>query len=173
MYCMFCLILAPHSHFLFKKSFDERTKSRASSINWGNTHNFKTIQRTQKPHENEVFLRDCLINSVPTSLLLSFFLSHTKTHTLPLPGGPISQGKGCTAQRTQPTQTRRLNPLAHAVTYITETRAGPLSCNMPICSAPENCEGKQSSGGWKKSGGGEKKQQEVVKRVKYNEKKHI
>lgn len=61
---------------------------------------------------------------------------HTqKTHILPLPGGPISQGKGCVVQRMQPTQTQRLNPLVHTVTYITVMQADPLNCNMPICSA--------------------------------------
>lgn len=55
----------------------------------------------------------------------------------------------------QPTQTRQLNPLVHPATYITETQAGPLNCNMPICSAPKM--GNRVVGDEKSVGGGEEK----------------
>lgn len=66
----------------------------------------------EDPRKNEVFLWDCLIKCVPTSFFLLFRLhkkkkKHSHTHTQPLPGGPISKGKGCMARRMQRTQTRR------------------------------------------------------------------
>ena len=85
--------------FMFRFSPSTHTKSR------------------EDPRKNEVFLWDCLIKCMPTPfffLSLTFTHTHTKkplslthTHTQPLPGGPISKGKGCTARRMQRTQTRR------------------------------------------------------------------
>lgn len=109
----------------------------------------------EDPRKNEVFLWDCLIKCVPTSFFFLFRLhkkkkyTHTHTHNLCL-GAPLVRERGAWRGACNAPKHDEVNPLVHAVTYITETQAGPLNCNMPICSAPENYEGKQSSGGWKK-----------------------
>ena len=125
--------------FMFRFSPSTHTKSR------------------QDPRKNEAFLWDCLIKCMPTPfffLSLTFTHTHTQkkkhshshTHNLCL-GAPLVRERGARRGACNAPKHDEVNPLVHAVTYITETQAGPLNCNMPICSAPENYEGKQSSGG--------------------------
>lgn len=79
--------------------------------------------------------------------LLSFACTQKHTHFLCL-GDPLVGERGAQHNARNPPKHDKLNPLVHTVTRThTETQADPLKCNMPICSAPENDEGEQSSGG--------------------------